>query len=1025
MRIVFIRFAQKFEMLLAGILWVAAHSVIAGETNTSWLMRPWQTDEGLPDNSVAGLAQTPDGYIWVGTPSGLARFDGIHFETFSLTNIIAPPNRGIITMLSGHKGSLWLAMDRGGVVYLNDRLSRSYRDGLPHYIPNGMAEASDGALLITYRSGSVFEIHDSRVKELSSAQGLPEGLDICAVTADTRGRIWFAKSGQIGIFEKGKLRTLCRLDPHPMRLASARNGCVWVCSGFHLLKCDDAGKLQDFGQFVPENSGTVPTVILEDREGAVWIGTSFSGLFRHDRSGFALIPTTHQGILSLMEDHQGNIWAGTSGGGLNRIRRRSILLEGAGAGLPFSSVQSVCEDTNNAIWAVTQNGVLVHKEKGSDEWDAAPIGDEPVQATCVTVDRRGTLWVGARAHATDVPTRGLYFQHNGRFVPWDDPSGLQIGTIHTLLADPDGDLWMGQESPGAVLRLHDGRIQTYPAPADSRIIRAMVRDSDGQIWAGTSKGILLRVDGDHLVNATPRTNKELAPIRCLCATPDGALWIGYAGWGMGCLWKGRYTEINSGDGLYDDYISHIIADSRGWLWFGANRGLFKVRIRDLKDFIAGRSSQVRSVHYGRDEGLPSLQATFGDSPDVLRDHRGRLWIPMQTALALAEPDKQNTDPSPPPVLLTRIAMDEHTIGRYWGVLPRPPGESAVADLSSQSVKLRLPPDHRRVEFDFAALGFREPGNIRFRYRLKDVDSDWVDAGARRSASYPRIPGGKYTFEVTACNNDGDWNPDPAQFSLVVNPFFWQTWWFRLASLLAFTLSIIAIVRYVSFRRLHRRLAAMEQQAALQRERARIAKDIHDDLGASLTQIAFLGELARQDHAEPHRASERIVTISSTARQAIKSLDEIVWAVNPRNDTLAHLMDYAGQFAVNYLQVAGIRCRLDFPEQSPLRELSTDLRHNLFLVIKEALHNIVKHARASEVWLRLAFSGEKLEIIIEDNGCGFTREPDDALADGLRNMRQRMTDIGGEFQMESRAKAGTKIVLRLPLPDVNSEPAARN
>jgi hypothetical protein len=196
----------------------------------------------------------------------------------------------------------------------------------------------------------------------------------------------------------------------------------------------------------------------------------------------------------------------------------------------------------------------------------------------------------------------------------------------------------------------------------------------------------------------------------------------------------------------------------------------------LKDFIAGRTSQVRSVRFGRDEGLPSLQGTFGDSPDVLRDHDGKLWIPMQTALVVADPGQQNSRPSPPPFLLTRILMDEHVIAQYWGVLPRPAFDkgSAPADLSSGALKLHLPPDHRRVEFVFTALGLREPENIQFRYQLKGVDDDWIDAGTRRSASYPRLPAGKYTFLVTACNNDGEWNPDLAQVSLVVSPFFWQT-----------------------------------------------------------------------------------------------------------------------------------------------------------------------------------------------------------------------------------------------------------
>ena len=226
---------------------------------------------------------------------------------------------------------------------------------------------------------------------------------------------------------------------------------------------------------------------------------------------------------------------------------------------------------------------------------------------------------------------------------------------------------------------------------------------------------------------------------------------------------------------------------------------------------------------------------------------------------------------------------------------------------------------------------------------------------------------------------------------------------------------MAIVHSVSVRRLRTQMRQLEQQAALHKERARIAKDIHDDLGASLTQIGLLGELARQDRAEPDKASHHLEKISGIARQVLKSLDEIVWAVNPRNDTLAHLIDYAGQFAVDYLRVAGIRCRLDLPAHVPSRELSTDVRHNLFLLVKESIHNVVKHAHASEVWLRVVTTEAQLRLSVEDDGRGFEKPPGDPGADGLRNMRQRIADIGGECRIESQAGAGTKVIVELPWP----------
>ncbi len=992
--------------MLAGCLVFLAPAVLAAGTNEDWLARWWQTEDGLPNNSVNGVAQTSDGYLWVGTPSGLVRFDGLHFETISLTNIIPLPNRGIIAMIRGRSGALWLAMDRGAVVRLSGNTSRAFIKDLPNLIPNGMAEDADGSLWIAYRGGSVYHVTENSTRETTLKEGMPTGIGICALATDNHGRVWFAKSGQAGVYSNGVFHTVVTFDRlSSTRLTSSKEGGVWISSNFHVYKYDADGRKGDYGEFHPDNPGTVVTAMQEDQNGDIWIGTSFSGLYRCNKDGFQLIPTSHNGILCLTQDQEGNIWVGTFGGGLNSIRRRAIRLEGSG--LPYPSVESICEGSDGSIWAVTQNGVLARRT--GDEWMAVPLSDQwPGEATCVTCDAQGTIWIGTRLH-------GIYCWRDGKFVGLDPAITVRGYTIHTLLACKNGDLWIGQENPPTIIRLRDGKLTTFPIPANNRIIRAMVEDAAGNVWVGTSRGILLRITGDQITEATPRAQEDLAPIRSLYATPDGAVWIGYAGWGIGCLKGGHYFEVNTTQGLFDDSISHIVADGRGWLWFGADRGIFKVREQDFMDFADGKVSRVRSVHYGRGEGLPSLQGTFGASPDVLRSSDGRLWIPMQTGLVVADPEKLYEKALPLLTLLTRVTVDDRIVAQYAGVLPRGSGEE-IQRLMAKDLVLHLAPGHRIIKFDYAAFNFNAPENIQFRHQLKGADDDWVEDGPTRSVVYQRLDEGKYTFAVTACNSDGDWNKSDAEVKLDVSPFLWRTWWFQLIVVGAFTLSIIAIVRYVSFRRLRAQLRLLEQQAALQRERARIAKDIHDDLGANLTQIAFLGELANQDREEPNAVGERIRKISATARQAVKSLDEIVWAVNPRNDTLAHLLDYAGQFAVDYLRLIGIRCRLDFPVEIPAREVSTDLRHNLFLSVKEALHNIFKHANATEVWLRAVADERALKIVIEDNGRGFTSGPDDALADGLRNMKQRMEEIGGSFRAESQPGNGTKIILQLPWPD---------
>ena len=566
--------------------------------------------------------------------------------------------------------------------------------------------------------------------------------------------------------------------------------------------------------------------------------------------------------------------------------------------------------------------------------------------------------------------------------------------------------------------MRDGHLQSLRISVPHRSLRALVEDAKGNVWAASADGVLMRVDGDSVLVETPPSKRPLS-IRCLSATPDGSLWIGYAQWGVGRIKGTNFFRLTSDQGLYDDYVSQMVADDNGWLWCAGNRGVFRVSLEQLNDVAEGRSAGIRSIAYGPAEGA-NLQPNYENGSTAFRSPDGQIYFPMRTGLAIVHTENVPHGAPQPPVIVQRVAVDDRTVALYDRRvgLNSPHSGPLSLDQATPAI-LKLSPNHRTLDFDFTALSFASPEGIQFEYRLENFE-DWVDAGTQRQAIFQRLPPGRYRFDVRACNSEGVWSPGMASVGFVVRPFYWQTWWFRSATLLAFTLTIIAVVRYVSFRRLRRQLIALEQQAALQRERTRIAKDIHDDLGANLTQIAFLGELAHQDRDEPNKAAERVEKISATARQAIKSLDEIVWAVNPRNDTLTHLMDYAGQFALDYLRLAGIRCRLDFPEQCPPRELSTDLRHNLFLVIKEALHNIVKHAHASEVRLRIQFAADVLDITIEDNGCGFdpalarNGAVNDALADGLRNMRQRMNDIGGEFEFQSGAGIGTNIHLRLPM-----------
>jgi len=996
---------------LAVRLWLIGVAFFSGfcaaaavSTNTAWSVRVWQSDDGLPNNIVTGLAQTRDGYLWVANPTRLTRFDGVQFEQLPGRALTGGFNQRITTLAESRDGVLWLATDRGVVARVDAGSVVQYTNNLPALFVESIAEDGSGAIWVKNRGGnSICRIQSGQVAQLPLVGGYR------SVATDSQGRLWFVRNGEVGLFRNGQFETLFQLSKTgPNRLVGSKNGGVWVCLGAELFKVEEGKAPVDCGGFAAESSGMEPNVMLEARDGALWIGTSDSGLFRYDGKRFESIPVSHRQVLSLLQDREGNIWVGTGGGGLDRIQPRAVALEGMESSLPFETVQSLAQDTNGMVWAATQNGLLICRTNGGWHTVSADINWPGGRVACVAADRAGAVWIATR-------NRRVYRLCDGQYTVFQATNGMLVRSLHVLLAASTGDLWIAGTGPDARIQcLRNGKFETLTIPPDTQVIQSMVEDVHGDIWVGTSGGLLLRIHNDVVTDETTLTGIHLS-MRCLQTTPDGSLWIGYAGGGVGRLKDGHYIRANSAQGVFDDHISQIIADDRGWLWFGSDHGIFKIRQQQFDALAQKQVDHVISVHYGPGEGLAGLQANFGESPGVLHGADGRLWLPMRTALVVINPGTLRENSEPPPVLLKQLVVDEKTAAQFGGILPMPGLTDAPAGKASI---LRLPPDHRHLEFIFTALSFNSPETMRFQYRLQGFDSDWVDANTGRRASYSRLAAGTYRFFVRACNSDGVWGESSAGLAFVVAPFFWQTWWFWLLTLAFFTSVIVAVVRFLSHRQLRSRVQALERQAALDRERTRIARDIHDDIGNLLTQATLLSGLTMRDRAAPEKTGEHAQQISATIEQVTNSLDEIVWAVNPRNDTLPQLVDYLGQFAVEFLSTAGITCQVDLPDHPPHRPVSSDLRHNLFLVVKEALNNVARHSGASEAVLRLTVAEQDLEVTILDNGKSFDPATVNGTSNGLRNMRQRMDELGGKFEVGKNPGGGTRIWLFVPTPQRN-------
>jgi signal transduction histidine kinase len=605
----------------------------------------------------------------------------------------------------------------------------------------------------------------------------------------------------------------------------------------------------------------------------------------------------------------------------------------------------------------------------------------------------GGLWLSAR-------DEDLFEFKDGTIRP----PPFEVHGVKSILTDRAGRLWIGSKT-GLSWWTPSGR-RTFGA-ADgmaAMAIRALAEAPDGGVWCGADDGTLYRCGPDRLEAFHAKDALAGQPIWSLLADAEGVIWAGTFRGGLLRFANGEFHRFTAKQGLSADVIGQMLQDKQQRLWLGTHRGIFCVAKAALNACAEGKAKTVDCVTYGRLDGLPTLVFADGYQPACWEGNDGRLWFATERGVVSVKPEKLTGRALPPPVVVEEVRLD---------------GEA----LPLNAGKLVIPPGHKQFEFRFTALSFDAPDKTRFRYRIDGLDDDWVDADTRRTAHYGNLPPNQYRFRVIASTSEGGWSEAGAALAFTVEPHFYQTWWFLALAGIGIVGGGAGVARRAATRKYRRELSRLEQQHAIERDRARIAQDIHDDIGAGLTQITLLSELARR---EPEQTTAHLERISHSARQLTRAMDEIVWAVDPQHDTFNGLMDYVSAFAEDFLRVAGIRCRMEVPASLPNMRVEAELRYHLFLAVKEALNNVVKHAQATEVWLRLRVERDGFTLIIEDNGRGCpengagsgagvkTGSGADRIArgSGLPNLERRLQAVGGRCSLRSAPGQGTAIELSL-------------
>jgi len=613
----------------------------------------------------------------------------------------------------------------------------------------------------------------------------------------------------------------------------------------------------------------------------------------------------------------------------------------------------------------------------------------------VFVDRHQRVWVGTLR-------MGLLQLANGRFqqVPGFEIVNLEVSAFHQ---DRQGQLWLGTQ--GGLVRLgeRDWKAFTTRDGLSSDAVRAIADDAEGNLWIGTERGGLNRLRlGDNQFTSFHKQEGGLPSdnVSSLWMDSDGVLWIGTSG-GLARFHRGKWARYTTADGLAGNGISYLLEDGQGDLWIGSNAGLMRIAKKALNDFANAPTNTIACRGFAEADGLPTRECSQGSQPAAARTRDGTLWFSTTKGLISVNPAELKPNQFLPPVVIEAVLIE----GREQNT-----NSFRAAGLQSVTV----PPGKELLEIRYTSLNLASPERARFKYRMEGYEITWTDAGERRVALYPKLPPGEYHFHVKACNEDGVWNEVGSSLAILAPRAFWQTWWFRGLAVAGLLGAIVAVVRYVSTQNLQRQLERLRQQEAVEKERSRIARDLHAQLGASITQVALLADLAEGDKHRPDEVEAHTRQISQTARETTHALDEIVWQANPSNDTLDSLVTYACKYAQEYLALAGLRYRLEVPESLPPVPIPPDVRHNVFLAFKEAVNNVVKHAQASSAQVRLQLAPERFTLEVQDNGRGLAGGDDKVGRNGLRNMRKRMEDISGDFSLGPAPEGGTLVRLTVPL-----------
>ena len=957
----------------------------------------WTTDNGLPQASVNSILQTRDGFLWFATFGGLVRYDGLRFQVFNTGNTKGLRTGRFVSLFEDRDGNLWINTEGQGLTRYKDDIFTTYTtaEGLPSNQIGQVAADASGNVLIEV-GGALLQWKDGAFTPYTPATDTPfKGSPHLTRT----GVIWYRDGSTLRKVESGRVTATVKTDFDVRIFYEDRAGRLWLGARDDRLFTYEAGELKEYSER-EGYSQFPPSAIGEDRQGSVWFGTNGKGLFQFADGHFTRY-TTQDGLVGNMvryiyQDRESTLWVGTESG-LSRLTKRVVNAYSSQHGLASDNVYPIYEDRQGNIWIGSWYGLTRYAD-GVFTNVSQRYGVADTQITSLMEDNAGGLWIGAWGAPTGLSA--VRYVKDGKITlfRYDE---LPAVHVRAILQDRAGRIWFG--TANGLVEYADGRFTPHTARDGlaGREVQVIHEDRRGDIWVGADNGLTRYRDGV-FTTYTEKDGVANNIARAIYEDGEGALWVGMYDSGLYRFKDGRFTHYTTLDGLFDNGVFRIIEDGRGNFWISCNLGIYRVSKDELNAFAEGRALKVTSVPYNKHDGMLNSECNGGGQPAGIRARDGRIWFPTQGGVAVIDPDRLPANQPAPSVVIESFIVDTQPVSAHAPV--------------------KLQPGQVNVEIHYSGLSFINPELVKFKYRLEGLDTDWVDAGTRRTAYYAHLPPGRYYFRVKAANRDGVWNEEGAGIEITVSPPFWRTWWFILLAVCS--LALIAFLLYrrrvLQLERARRTQEAFSKQLieSQERERKRIAAELHDSLGQSLLIIKNRAYLGLNQGHDATAAREQLREISVTVSDALQEVREIAYYLRPS------LLEKLGLTSIleEMLEKVATSSDINFSyEVAPLDgAFSPEAEINFFRVVQECVNNIIKHSEAAEASIVIERNAHGVRLLVEDDGKGFA--PDDAADGGARRngfgltgLAERVRMLGGGHSIHSARGAGTIITVTIKTP----------